>query len=43
MARSAGTFAQLQREGKYAIMKLPSGDQDGAYHLPCYYWYCFKC
>ena len=27
MARSAGTFAQLAaREGKYAIMKLPSGE-----------------
>ena len=39
LARSAGAYGTLtSRDGKYAIIKLPSGRiQDGSYYLPCNY------
>ena len=40
MARSAGSFAQLMaREGKYATVKLPSGEtMINLVNLYSYYW-----
>ena len=44
IARSAGTYVQLSaREGKYATIKLPSGETRlGTYYLPCYYRNSFQ-
>ena len=43
IARSAGSFAQLNaRDGKYAIIKLPSGEVRMILtNLYCNHWICF--